>query len=305
MPLIADPSQTTTFISAQKADDKAVFEPGAITTRPATKTATKCAYQATDELFSGSHVPESNEVIEKVVSIMQRHGKILSTTRRGTKTMEATFLRLEQIQRGEFLYAYTWDKNWWERVSSAYPVKDVRFAGLDELLARIDDVLGYVEERQNYGYWYPSKRNGRSERVSLSNFLAAPMKNGNWWSPFLEIACGDCVTPKMYRNALGEKTCAILDRVLEKVWFRMDFQTMCRFYQGVLRLKRWHLENLDGLLLRCNENSYHLSSFSAMLERVAQCNEETGCVGPAFIGPWSSRWCVLKDWFKNVHGVLI
>ena len=34
------------------------------------------------------------------------------------------------------------------------------------------------------------------KKVSLSSFLASPMKNGNYWSPFIEIVCNDAVTPK-------------------------------------------------------------------------------------------------------------
>ena len=300
-----DPADTTTFIPAQKGSDKPVSCDRAITTSASRKTPANAPKCAIDELFSGSHVPTQAEGLDPVLALMEKHNKILSVTRRGTKTMEATFLRLDQLCAGEFLYAYTWDKNWWSRVLASYPVQDVKFNAREEVLARIDDVLGYIEERQPYGFWYPTKRNGKNEKVSLANFLAAPMKNGNWWSAFLEIACGDCVTPKMFRASLGPNVCQILDKILEKVWFKRDFATMLKFYKGVADLKRWHKENAAALVARCTENNYHLSSFCTMLERVAQCNEETGCVGPTFIGPWANRWCVLKDWLKNVHGVLI
>lgn len=299
----ANPEETTTFTPS--AHDKPENGFGVITTRSARKTPPAAPECDCDELFDGSHVPGQAEELDPVLSLMERHKKILSVTRRGTKTMEATFLRLAQLEAGEFLYAYAWDKNWWSRVSAACPVQDVRFGAREELIARIDDVLGYVEERQNYGYWYPAKRNGRAEKVSLASFLAVTMKNGGWWSPFLEIACGDCATPKMYRNALGPGVCKILDRILERVWWQKDFSTMLKFYKGVSDLKRWHAENAAALAARCTENNYRLSSFQAMLEGVAQCNEETGCVGPAFVGPWTAKWCVLKDWFKNVHGVLL
>ena len=301
----ANPEETTTFIPAPTAHAWPVFGDKGVVTRPSRKTPPAAPECACDELFAGSHVPEEPGQLNEVLGLMERHKKILSITRSGTKTMEATFLRLGQLESGGFVYAYAWDKNWWNRVSAGCPVQDVRFSGREELLARIDDVLGYVEERQEYGYWYPPKRGGKAEKASLAAFLASPMKNGNWWSPFLEIACGDCATPKMYRNALGPEVCKALDRILERVWWKRDFSTMLRFYKGVSDLKRWHSENLAAIRARSQENNYRLSSFGAVLEMVERCNEETGCVCPSFVGPWSSKWCVFKDWLKSVHGVTL
>lgn len=176
---------------------------------------------------------------------------------------------------------------------------------MDAVLAKLDDVLSYVEERQPYGYWYPTKRNGKMNKTSLAGFIASPMKSGNWWSPFLEIACTDAVTPRMYRDSLGKNVCKVLDEILENVWFQKDFVTMVRFYKGASDLKRWHQENASRLCSRSSENNYYLASFGTLLERIKQCNEETGCVGPAFVGPWSTKWSVLKDWLNKVNGVEI
>ena len=121
----------------------------------------------------------------------------------------------------------------------------------------------------------------------------------------MEIACTDAVTPRMYRDSLGKNVCKVLDEILENVWFQKDFVTMVRFYKGVCDLKRWHQEKAARLCARSSENNYHLSSFGTLLERIKQCNEETGCVGPSFVGPWSSKWSVLKNWLNKVNGVEI
>ena len=299
------PNDTTTFIPARQACDTPFSQAGAITTSPARKTPANAPKTADDELFSGSFVPSSKERLEKVFGLMERHGKILSITRSGTKTLENTFLRLRQLVKGEFLYAYTWDRNWFNRVSKNYPLEKFAFETEDDLFGRLEDVLGYIEERQSFGYWYPTKRNGKAEKVSLANFLASPTKNGAYWSPFMEIACGDVVTPRMYRSALGSNVCAVLDKILERVWFQKDFQTMLKFYKGVLDLKKWHDENVAGLVEKCSANNYNLSAFCDLLDRVRQCNEETGCVCPTFIGPWSGRWCVFKNWLNKNYGVMI
>lgn len=296
---------TTTFIPAQKDACKLVSQSRAITTSSTPKRSLKRTETAeTDELFQTDYVPAS-EIVEKAAALMQKHKAVLSQTRQGTKTFEQTFLSLMQIVQGEFLYAYTWDRNWYNRVAAKYPLEQVTFPDMDAVLAKLDDVLSYVEERQPYGYWYPTKRNGKMNKTSLAGFIASPMKSGNWWSPFLEIACTDAVTPRMYRDSLGKKVCQQLDEILQSVWFQKDFTTMVRFYKGVCDLKRWHQENAARLCERSSENNYHLSSFGTLLERIKQCNEETSCVGPAFIGPWSTKWSVLKDWLNKVNGVEI
>lgn len=296
---------TTTFIPAQKDACKLVSQSKVITTSSTPKRSLKRTETAeTDELFQTDYVPAS-EIVEKAAALMQKHKAVLSQTRQGTKTFEQTFLSLMQIVQGEFLYAYTWDRNWYNRVAAKYPLEQVTFPDMDAVLAKLDDVLSYVEERQPYGYWYPTKRNGKMNKTSLAGFIASPMKSGNWWSPFLEIACTDAVTPRMYRDSLGKKVCQQLDEILQSVWFQKDFTTMVRFYKGVCDLKRWHQENAARLCERSSENNYHLSSFGTLLERIKQCNEETSCVGPAFIGPWSTKWSVLKDWLNKVNGVEI
>ena len=296
---------TTTFIPAQKSACKLVSEKRAVNTSSLAKTSLKRTETAeNDELFQTDYVPAS-EIVEKAAALMQKHKAVLSQTRQGTKTLEQTFLSLMQIVQGEFLYAYTWDRNWYNRVAAKYPLEQVTFPDMDAVLAKLDDVLSYVEERQPYGYWYPTKRNGKMNKTSLAGFIASPMKSGNWWSPFLEIACTDAVTPRMYRDSLGKNVCKVLDEILENVWFQKDFVTMVRFYKGVCDLKRWHQENASRLCARSSENNYHLASFGTLLERIKQCNEETGCVGPAFVGPWSTKWSVLKDWLNKVNGVEI
>lgn len=254
-----------------------------------------------DELFSSSCAPEDGKV-QEIVALMENHKRILSVSRAGTKTMERTLLCLRQILQGEFLFAYVWDRAWYSRVSSKYPVEGLKFSDWNSLLARIDDVLGYVEERQDYGYWYPSKKNGRLEKSSLADFLAKPMKCGNWWSPFLEIACVDCATPAMLRTTLGSKVCQVLDEILKDVWFQQDFNTMVNFYKNVVSLKKRQENVTRGAT---GSASYYVGSFTNFLEEIKKCNLETGCVGPNFIGPWSSKWSVLRDWFKKVHGVAI
>ena len=296
---------TTTFIPAQKGACKLVSHSRVINTSSTTKRSLKRTETSeTDELFQTDYVPAS-EIVEKAEALMKKHELVLSQTRQGTKIFEQTFLSLMQIVQGEFLYAYNWDRNWYNRVAKKYPLEQFTFPDMDAVLAKLDDVLSYVEERQPYGYWYPTKRNGKMNKTSLAGFIASPMKSGNWWSPFLEIACTDAVTPRMYRDSLGKNVCKVLDEILESVWFQKDFVTMVRFYKGASDLKQWHQENSARLCERSSENNYYLASFGTLLERIKQCNEETGCVGPDFIGPWSTKWSVLKDWLNRVNGVEI
>lgn len=256
-----------------------------------------------DALFETSYIPEDVSRVERILEIMNSHRDILSVSKTSSKVFQDTCLKFEQFLKGEFLYAYTWDKSWFTRISEKYPVTDLKFTW-DELVSRVNDVLDYVHERQPYGYWWPSKRNnqGKIHKSTLSNFLATPMKSGNWWSPFLELVCGDCLTPRMMRQSMGEVTSKIVDEILKDVWFTRDFDTKVKVYKGVLSLKKWHKAVMPGL---SSEAALHLSSFTNFLELIKQCNLETKCVGPTFIGSWSPKWSVLKDWLNRNYGVEI
>lgn len=270
-----------------------------IVTRPATTTARKTSENAGDELFTTNYAIGMGDVVDAVQELMARHPSIISMTKTGTKTMDQTFLRLRQLAAGEFMFAYTWDRSWFNKVSAKWPVEKLKFDGVEMVLDRLDDVLCYVEYRQEGGYWYPSKRNGKACKVSLANFMASPMRNGNWWSPFVDIACGDGVTPRMYQEALGAKVCSTVHECIERAWWACTFDNMVKFYRGIADLKRWHDENKGAIISRSGENSYVMSSFMSFLEKVVQCDRERGCLGPDFTGPWSQRWSILKEWLKR------
>lgn len=288
------------FVPSNAPQETTKSKPG-IETRPSVKTVQERPGGDEDELFSDVHASDDLEKAEQLISLMKKHSSIVSVSRTGTKVMDRAFLCARQLLAGEFLFAYTWDRSWFNRVESSYPaVKAVRFDDWDSLMAKMDDTLGYVEERQPYGYWYPSKKDGKLSKVSLADFIAHPMKNKNWMSPFIEIACTDMVTPRMYRDSLGKNACMILDKILDRAWFSKDFKTMVNFYKNVSSLKKRHDMLTKGMH---GSDSYYLSSFVGFLDEIRKCDEETGCVGPNFIGPWSNKWGVLKSWFYKVHHI--
>ena len=296
--------ETTTFTARPKETSRKPNAEIGIVTRSRQKRRPDVKQTPMDELFETEYVP-TDDMLAKVRELMAKHKSILSMTKPDSKVMQATMLRIRQLVSGEFLFAYTWDRSWFNRLAEMDPLELMEFDSVDTLLNKLDDVLSYVDERQKYGYWFPSKRNGKACRTSLADFLAKPMKDGNWWSPFVEIACGDAVTPSMYRKALGNSACKVLDTILDRAWFTKDFNNTVRFYKGAIDLRKWLDANGLRLRDRSPENNYSLANYDTLLERVAQCNEETGCVGPTFIGPWANRWCVFKDWMHKVHGVTI
>lgn len=296
-------NDTTTFKASTPVTPRPTNVAKGIVTRSRTNSRSDVKETATDELFETDYVGDSNPQVTQLRELMARHKSVLSVTNKGTAVMQRTFLKLQQLLSGEFLYAYTWDRQWFSRATSSYPVDTLHFSSWDELMGKLEDVLGYVEERQQYGYWYPSKRNGKVCKDSLSDFIAKPMRNGNWWSPFMEIACGDCLTPSMYRASFGKPVCSILDKILDDVWFDKDFNTMLKFYKGVAGLKKWH-ENISRGL-KPGDSNYWIASFTGLLEQVKMFNEERHGVGPTFIGPWATKWGVFKSWLHTVRGIPI
>lgn len=298
-------NDTTSFVPVHADVQEPTKPEKGISTASRKKKAQERQQDAGDELFTTNYAVGMGDMVGNVQELMARHPSILSMTKTGTKTMDQTFLRIRQLVAGEFMFAYTWDRPWFNKVSARWPVEKLRFNGADEVLDRLDDVLCYVEYRQEGGYWYPSKRNGKACRTSLANFIASPMRNGNWWSPFVDIACGDGITPRMYQEALGPKVCKAVHDCIGRAWWTCSFDNMVKFYKGVSDLKRWHDENRQQLVDRSSENAYTLSSFTSFLDKVVQCDREKGCTGPDFVGPWSPRWAVLKAWLMQNFGVTI
>ena len=296
-------NDTTTFKANPPVTPRPTNVVKGIVTMSRTNSRSDVKETATDELFETDYVGDSNPQVTQLRELMARHKSVLSVTNKGTAVMQRTFLKLQQLLSGEFLYAYTWDRQWFNKVTSSYPVDTLHFSSWDELVGKLEDVLGYVEERQQYGYWYPSKRNGKAAKDSLSDFIAKPMRNGNWWSPFMEIACGDCLTPSMYRASFGKPVCKILDEILSDVWFDKDFNTLLKFYKGVAGMKKWYDNVSRGF--KGGGANYWMASFTGFLEQVKMFNEEKHGVGPTFIGPWSNKWGVFKSWMYSARGVTI
>lgn len=294
-------NDTTTFNANKPSKPTNVCK--GIDTRPRTSRREDDEQTVTDELFETDYVGDSNPQVDRLREIMARHKSVFSVTKAGTAVMQRTFLKVQQLLNGEFLYAYTWDRQWFNKVTGKYPVDTLKFNSFDELAAKLDDVMSYVEERQQYGYWYPSKRNGKACKDSLSDFIAKPMRNGSWWSPFMEIACGDCLTPSMYRASFGKPVCSILDKILDDVWFDKDFNTMLKFYKGVAGIKKWYEDVSRGF--KGGGVNYWMASFTGFLEQVRMFNEERHGVGPTFIGPWSNKWGVFKAWMYSARGMTI
>lgn len=296
-------NDTTTFTAKSTITPQPTNGARGIVTRARTVRRPQTEAQPGDELFETDYVQDDHGQVGQLRELMARHKSAISVTKAGTAVMQRTFLRLQQLLSGEFLYAYTWDRQWLNKVAARCQPTLLKFATWDELLAKVEDVLSYVEERQPQGYWYPSKRNGKVCKDSLADFLAKPMRNGNWWSPFIEIACGDCITPSMYRTSLGRQACDILDKILDDVWFDKDFNTMLKFYKGVTDLRRWWETVSKGA--KPDGRDYWIGSFTGLLEQVRIFNDEKHDVGPSFIGPWSNKWGVFKSWMYSARGITI
>lgn len=252
-----------------------------------------------EELFA--FLDTSDEDIletQDVCDIIERYD-ILSKTRKTSKTWQDTFKVMHQLVNGTILGCRDFDKAWLARVIDKYDLYDVKFTW-PELIKRTNDVLSYISERKNYGFWYP-----KTERISLHDFYCSTMRSGKCWSPFLELCFIDCATPMMYRKMFGDKISKKLDEIMKNVWFSIDYDTKIKFYKGVDELHDWYLELPDSFINRCDENRLVFGKFSSLLENIRQCNESTKCVMPNFINPRSGKWSVFVNWLKNKKRVEI
>lgn len=245
-----------------------------------------------DGLFEDDRTPEEIEKISEVVGLMANHSKILSMTRPSGNVWQETFKKLNQIDAGTLMYAYDWDKAFLTKNPNLLDGFQMKW---DDLIAKIDSVLAYVEEKQQYGYWYPGKN-----KASLSSFLVSEMRSGGHWSPFLEIMYKDCITPRQLRKTIGEGVCKILDEILDKANFPMTFENLVLFYKGVLKLRSWYEENKETLV---KQDAYLLANFSALCKMVQTAHEKRNLVWLNFTNPEASNWGAFKDFAKKYYNV--
>lgn len=237
--------------------------------------------------------PEADgEDLQDVRDIINEYD-FLSKTKENSGVWTEMVCTMQRIVAGTFFCRTDLDRHWIEKILGNYDTSVMKFTWC-ELIKRTRDILNYIRERKPYGFWYP-----RQDKISLRDFYISTMKSGKCWSPFYELNFRDCATPQMYRKMFGPLICEKLDGILDNVWFSVDFDTKIRFYKGVDDFHNWYCDLPDEFINCCDENRLVFGKFSSLLENIRQCNNDTGCIYPSFIGPRSPKWSVLIDWLKK------
>ena len=238
-----------------------------------------------EELFEiGEDTLDNNE--EQDIKELISEFPILVKNRETSKCWKDIFKYMHQICNGTFLGVNDFDQSWMNKVVGKYDLFNIKF-DWPELIIRTRAVIEYVSERKPQGFWYP-----KMDRFSLSDFFCSTMKSGKKWSPFIELAFVDFCTPRMWRKMFGPKICEKLDSILPDCWFTLDFEGQCRFYKGVDAFHDWYCSLPDEFITKCDANHLVFEKFSTLLENLRQCNKDTKCVYPNFIGPNSVKWAI-------------
>lgn len=219
--------------------------------------------------------------------LANEYSDILTKAKPSTKCYQAAFNYMSQFIDGTFLFANDWDKGWYTKVTNKYPLEDIVWTA-ENLEKRCDKVLHYLRCTPNH-FWRKSKHN-------MAEFFCSRMRNGKYWSPFLEILSCDCTTLEMYKNLLGDKLFGIVDDTLNNVWFIANNDVKRKFCGGVMTLYSWYSDNREEIIRKSPENAIWLHSFESLLELIKLCNEETKFLYPSYTNPWMKNWSTFTTW---------
>lgn len=246
-----------------------------------------------EDLFTYTTDQQNEDEMQDIRDLINDY-PMLVKTRETSQCWQGIFKSMHQICNGTFLCAHPFDNAWMNKVIGKYDLYEIKFTWT-ELVMRTRQILDYLKERKPQGFWYP-----KTDRFSLNDFFCSTMKSGKCWSPFIELAFVDFCTPAMWRKIFGPKISEKLDEILKDVWFApLDFNDKCRFYKAVDVFHDWYADLPEEFINKCDANHLVFGKFSTLLENIRQCNKETGCVFPSFIGPNSVKWIVLKNWLKD------
>lgn len=248
----------------------------------------------------GSEI-RSEENENAVTDLLSRHPGILVQSKRTSKVWDRIFLLLRQLSDGSILDVNTVDTRWLSSVSKKYPLVVPKYRDFQQLLSSLESAINYIEGMAPGGFWYPKVRDGRRERVVLSDFIWSLTRTGAGWSPYLELIASDLTTPKMLKESLPPRVVPVCQQILEKSWF---FQTMTRqqeviYWRHIRMLLEWFKQHQDELYSVSPENRVVFSSFLGFLRVILDANQAIQCVGPSFIGPWTPKWEPFLRWLET------
>ena len=250
-----------------------------------------------DSLFDIEETKQDESQLQDIRDLFDEY-PMLVRSRETSKCWKSCLESMRQLCAGTFLCAHHFDQKWFNKVMGKYDVSQISFTW-SELILRTRQVLNYLAERKPQGFWYP-----RRDKVSLSDFYCSVMKNGKTWSPFVELAFVDFVTPRMLRKMFGPTICEKLDEIIPECWFGpLNYDAQVKFYKGVDAFHDWWVELPEEFTNRCDENRLAFSKFSQLLELVRQCNHETKFLYPGFTGENLKNWSLFKDWMSRKKGI--
>ena len=242
--------------------------------------------------------PEAVDDLHEFISISAKYPNVISKMKTGTKTFARSAALVKELLDGCFLLSHEWYVPWVSKVCNLNPaVNDLKF-DREELVAKVDEILSYCSTRKPLGFWYPG--NGK---CNLESFLLSTRRDGKCWSPFIELYCGDCMTPDSYRKALGKECSEVADKILSNVCWPIDFESSKSFFKGVARLKQWWVNNYITLTKQPEARLVY-ASFSRYLTAILGYQKEFHSIGKNFIGPTTPQWEGLNNYLKKTYNIV-
>ena len=253
-------------------------------------------------LFDDENIELNDNEVNDVLSIINKYF-FIAKTRQSSESWKNIFKYMHQICNETFLVSNSWDKSWLSKMANSYPIERVSFTW-DKLIERVNEIMSYVAERYDSGFWYP-RSVGNKKRCNLYDFFCSQMKNGKCWSPFLELHCRDCISLSMLEEMAGESIRTTCDKIIwDGTWWSVNYDSRCSMIKGALDLYKWYDENRDKLLNYTN-NKIQIASFVGLLGIIEQWHRQTKGCPPSFITPNATQWGAFQFWAKNMRDVVV
>ena len=248
-------------------------------------------------------IPSSTDSLdESLLSIVRDFGDMLCASRTGTETWLAARRDVQMLSTASFAACREWNRSWVGRIG--HDALERPYDGTDGVLKRIREVLTVCRRRIGTGLWFPKVRDGKVVRTTLSDFLASRMRDGTWWSPFIELDRMDVTDIPSLKARLTEDEAECAEAILKDVWWEKNYDSLVTFWKGVIALVEWRVANREALVAEKGGNLAYGSS-ARMLNDVAAWNRQTRSVSPWFVGPRCRAWTGYLEWIRVNRGVVV
>lgn len=214
-----------------------------------------------------------------------------------SKRWESARSSINALVDGSFATRYRWDTKFVSRIGGMDALSK-KYDSFRDVMARMDSIVSVCRRRLGTGLWFPKVANHKIVKTTICDFLASYMRDGSYWSPFIELDRHDLCTIEDLMGMIGPQVREYAKEILKDVWWAKTYDSLATYWRGVGEYYKWVVDNARELDLLPNGN-LAFGSILRALSDVKECNRTTKCVSPYFLTPRCRKWADYVVWLKE------